>query len=113
MGFTVTVAGAGLITATPASAGGIGDFLAPAFGNGCANQNTSARAAGETRHGTGTAGGNVAGLPVGSPFNQCGGADLPALSGVPGDTSKSVFGLGLKIGAELQAAINGAADSLG
>ncbi|MFI8169805.1 chaplin family protein [Streptomyces sp. NPDC085931] len=42
----------------------------------CANHNTGARADGVTQHGTGTAGGNLAGLPIGSPLNQCGGADL-------------------------------------
>ncbi|MFD5098322.1 chaplin family protein [Streptomyces albidochromogenes] len=110
VGLTAIVGGAGLITATPASAGGIGDFLSPAFGSNCANQNTGAHAAGETRQGTGIAGGNLAGLPVGTPFNQCGGADLP---GVPGDTSRSVFGLGLKIGTELQGALNGETQVLG
>lgn len=35
-----------------------------------------AHAAGGTTHGTGSAGGNLRGLPIGSPLNQCGGADL-------------------------------------
>ncbi|GAA0611802.1 hypothetical protein GCM10010394_47010 [Streptomyces crystallinus] len=65
--------------ATPASAGGIGDFLSPAFGTNCANHNTGAHADGLTHHGTGTAGGNLAGIPVGSAVNQCGGADLPGV----------------------------------
>jgi hypothetical protein len=64
-------------TAAPAAAGGIGDFLSPAFGVSCANLNNGARAAGATTHGTGAADGNLAGLPVGSALNQCGGADVP------------------------------------
>jgi hypothetical protein len=32
---------------------------------------------GRTTHGTGTADGNLAGLPLGGALNQCGGADLP------------------------------------
>ncbi|MER7625795.1 chaplin family protein [Streptomyces sp. NPDC126503] len=68
--------GAPLTIATPAFAGGIGDVLAPAFGTSCANQH-AAHATGNTTHGTGTAAGNLAGLPLGSPLNQCGGADLP------------------------------------
>ncbi|MET9936348.1 MULTISPECIES: hypothetical protein [unclassified Streptomyces] len=68
--------GAGLAGAAPASAGGIGDFLSPAFGVTCANHHTGARADGATAAGTGTAGGNFLGLPLGSALNQCGGADL-------------------------------------
>ncbi len=63
--------------ATPASAGGIGDFLSPAFGTTCANHHSTPRATDTTSAGTGSADGNFLGLPVGSPFNQCGGADLP------------------------------------
>ncbi|MGZ3097144.1 hypothetical protein [Streptomyces sp. H72] len=71
--------GSGLATATPASAGGIGDILSPAFGTTCGNHG-STHATGVTTHTTGAANGNLAGLPIGSPLNQCGGADLP-LSG--------------------------------
>ncbi|WP_353963737.1 chaplin family protein [Streptomyces sp. NBC_00083] len=61
-------------------AGGIGDFLSPAFGTSCANQNTGAHANGATTHGAGSASGNLAGIPLGSPLNQCGGADLPQVN---------------------------------
>ncbi|MFI1677412.1 chaplin family protein [Streptomyces sp. NPDC020607] len=71
---TLTLLGTGHAT-SPAWAGGIGDFLSPAFGTSC-NNHHGARAEGATSHGTGTASANLAGLPVGSPVNQCGGADL-------------------------------------
>ncbi|UFR03032.1 DUF320 domain-containing protein [Streptomyces sp. Go40/10] len=67
--------GTGAALATPASAGGIGDFLSPAFGTSCANHHTRPHADGHTQHGTGTLDGNLAGLPLGSPLNHCGGAD--------------------------------------
>lgn len=76
---TVAALGAGAATAAPASAGGIGDFLSPAFGTSCTNQH-GAHAAGATTQDTGTVGGNLAGLPIGSPVNQCGGADAPVLN---------------------------------
>ncbi|MBT2369703.1 hypothetical protein J7E88_31650 [Streptomyces sp. ISL-10] len=57
----------------------MGDFLSPAFGISCANHDTAPRLDGATRHETGTASGNLAGLPIGSPLNQCGGADLAPL----------------------------------
>lgn len=76
VGVAAVAVGMTLGTATTASAGGIGDFLSPAFGTACANLNNGAHANGLTRSGTGTAGGNLAGLPIGSPLNQCGGADL-------------------------------------
>ncbi|MFJ9698361.1 chaplin family protein [Streptomyces fradiae] len=59
---------------SPAWASGVGDVLSPAFGTDCANHHGT-RADGITTHGTGAANGNLAGLPLGSPFNQCGGAD--------------------------------------
>jgi hypothetical protein len=71
--------GAGVGLAAPASAGGIGGFLSPAFGTLCATHDTGAHADGLTRQGTGTVGGNRAGVPIGSALNQCGGADAPAL----------------------------------
>nr|BAK19903.1 hypothetical protein [Streptomyces rochei] len=70
-------AAAGLATAAPAEAGGLGTFLSPAFGTTCANLNTGAHAHGTTTRGSGTAGGNLAGLPIGSPLNHCGGTDTP------------------------------------
>jgi hypothetical protein len=72
----VAALGTAAAAAAPASAGGIGDFLSPAFGTFCGNHNTGARMAGATTHGTGAANGNIAGLPIGSALNQCGGADL-------------------------------------
>ncbi|MEU6482520.1 hypothetical protein [Streptomyces sp. NPDC046887] len=74
---TSTAAAGGLLTASPATAGGIGDFLSPAFGTSCAND-TGTHLAGATSAGSGTADANVLGLPLGSALNQCGGADLPA-----------------------------------
>ncbi|MER7403010.1 hypothetical protein ABT373_11110 [Streptomyces sp. NPDC000070] len=73
------ILGVGVSLAAPASAGGIGDFLSPAFGTSCANHHTGATARGLTQYGTGTVGGNLAGIPIGSALNQCGGADAPAL----------------------------------
>ncbi|MVO90212.1 DUF320 domain-containing protein [Streptomyces sp. p1417] len=75
-----TTAGMALTVASPASAGGVGDFLSPAFGTDCANHHGS-HAAGTTTRGSGMADSNFAGLPVGSPVNQCGGADLPVQNG--------------------------------
>ncbi|MBM7167576.1 hypothetical protein JQK87_03945 [Streptomyces sp. G44] len=75
--------------ASPAWAGGIGDFLSPAFGNGCTNHH-GVSTNGATTHGTGAANGNFAGLPIGGPTNQCGGADLPTrslFSNIPYDTA--------------------------
>lgn len=76
----VGVVGASTATAAPAAAGGIGDFLSPAFGTACANHYTGAHAEGVTTHGTGAANGNLAGLPLGSALNQCGGADAPLVN---------------------------------
>ncbi|WP_228974759.1 hypothetical protein [Streptomyces sp. DH12] len=100
LGATATLLGAGLAGAAPAAAGGVGDFLSPAFGTACANLNNGAHADGATSHGTGTGGSNVAGVPLSNALNQCGGADAPfvgsfaslAKRGLP--TSAAVFGLG-------------------
>ncbi|MGA4803462.1 chaplin family protein [Streptomyces lavendulocolor] len=67
--------GTGVAAAAPASAGGIGTFLSPAFGTLCANHHGT-QATGTTTQGTGAATGNLAGLPIGSPLNHCGGADV-------------------------------------
>jgi len=89
LGLTTAAISVGLVAATPAAAGGIGDFLSPAFGTSCANQHTGAHATGTTHFGTGAAGGNLAGLPVGSPLNQCGGADLtPGVTKLLSDPDK-------------------------
>ncbi|MGK5640111.1 hypothetical protein ACSNOK_17600 [Streptomyces sp. URMC 126] len=74
LGFTAAIS---LTTASPASAGGIGDVLSPAFGTNCANQHNGIHSNGATTRGTGTASNNVLGLPLGGALNQCGGADLP------------------------------------
>ncbi|MEU1021036.1 hypothetical protein ABZ366_02800 [Streptomyces sp. NPDC005904] len=73
---SATIAGVTLAAAGPASAGGIGDILSPAFGTNCSNLKNGTHASGATTAGTGTADGNLLGLPFGSPLNQCGGADL-------------------------------------
>jgi hypothetical protein len=78
-GVAAAVVGVGLGTAGPASAGGVGDLLSPAFGTACANHHTGARASGATTHGTGAVDGNLAGIPLGGALNQCGGADAPAV----------------------------------
>jgi hypothetical protein len=97
-----TVALGGTLTAAaPAAAGGIGDFLSPAFGVSCTNLNNGARADGATTHGTGAADGNLAGLPVGSALNQCGGADMPQviqLGGGPAKGATDMLGHGLTMG---------------
>ncbi|MFJ7063755.1 chaplin family protein [Streptomyces microflavus] len=80
-------AGTALAGATPASAGGISDFLSPAFGTNCSNLHTGAHGNGETTRGSGSVNGNLAGLPVASPLNQCGGADLDPSSGEDGHIS--------------------------
>ncbi|WP_157882438.1 chaplin family protein [Streptomyces silvensis] len=69
--------GTGFAGVAPAAAGGVGDVLSPAFGTSCANRH-GAHAVGTATHGSGSGDGNLLGLPVGSPLNQCGGADLPA-----------------------------------
>ncbi|MFV0137959.1 hypothetical protein ACLGIH_33075 [Streptomyces sp. HMX87] len=89
---SVTAAGAALTTAAPASAGGVGDFLSPAFGTSCANDH-SARVEGTTTHDTGAANGNLAGLPVGSPLNQCGGADMPDVCSTAQSAASAAQGL--------------------
>lgn len=73
---TATAIAGGILAAAPASAGGIGDVLSPAFGTDCANHH-GAHADGATTAGTGAANGSLLGLPIGSPLNQCGGADVP------------------------------------
>lgn len=80
---SAAVAAAALGTATPAAAGGVGDFLSPAFGTMCDNLNNGAHAIGSTTSGTGTAGGTLAGLPIGNPVNQCGGADASRFQYTP------------------------------
>ncbi|GGS80386.1 hypothetical protein [Streptomyces badius] len=71
--------GTGFAAAEPAAAGGIGDFLSPAFGTGCENHRIGAHATGATTSGSGTASSNTGRLPLLSALNRCGGADAPAL----------------------------------
>ncbi|GGY64251.1 MULTISPECIES: hypothetical protein [Streptomyces] len=73
---------AALGSISPAAAGGVGDFLSPAFDTNCANQRTGADAAGRTTNGTGAANGNLLGLPLGTALNQCGGADTPSITDI-------------------------------
>ncbi|MET9957137.1 chaplin family protein [Streptomyces sp. NPDC006339] len=75
VGVTAAAIGIAGAAASPAMAGGVGDFLSPAFGTTCMNKH-DAHSRGSTTHGTGISNGNLAGLPIGSPANQCGGADL-------------------------------------
>ncbi|MFB7747547.1 hypothetical protein [Streptomyces sp. NPDC056132] len=90
-GVSALALGASLASAIPATAGGVGDFLSPAFGTACGNLNNGARADGVTSSGTGTGGGNLVGLPMGSALNQCGGADLPRPSNIWGTKNIIIF----------------------
>ncbi|MEU4213674.1 hypothetical protein AB0F13_27455 [Streptomyces sp. NPDC026206] len=76
------LAAAQVASAAPASAGGLGGFLSPALGNGCANQHLSAAARGAAVSHPSAAGGNLLGVPVTGPLNQCGGADLPGVTSI-------------------------------
>ncbi|MEU6935194.1 hypothetical protein ABZ943_00535 [Streptomyces rubiginosohelvolus] len=74
--FAAAAIGAGLAAAAPASAGGIGDLLSPAFGTDCENHRIGAQATGATTSGSGTVSNNNGKLPLLGALNQCGGADL-------------------------------------
>ncbi|WP_143203395.1 hypothetical protein [Streptomyces sp. CB02130] len=80
--FTAATVAGSVLAADSAFAGGVGDFLSPAFGTDCANLHTGAHAAGATTHGSGAASANLAGLPIVNPLNQCGGADVDPVSQV-------------------------------
>ncbi|MEV6720403.1 hypothetical protein AB0M94_05675 [Streptomyces xanthochromogenes] len=69
--------GSGLVAAGPAAAGGVGDFLSPAFGTDCENHRIGAQATGATTSGSGTVSNNNGKLPLLGALNQCGGADMP------------------------------------
>ncbi|MEU8465774.1 chaplin family protein [Streptomyces sp. NPDC029003] len=84
LALTAAALGAGALTATPATAGGIGDFLSPAFGTNCANLQNGAHAAGTTTRGSGGLASNLAALPVNNPLNHCGGADFVGQQGQQG-----------------------------
>lgn len=91
-GVGTSVVGLSLATAGPASAGGIGDFLSPAFGTNCANHNSRPHATGTTTAGTGSLDGNLLGIPAGSALNQCGGADAPSTGNMR--TTVEIFSIG-------------------
>ncbi|MER7514049.1 hypothetical protein ACFZBM_34400 [Streptomyces lavendulae] len=78
LALTTAAIGAGLTTAAPATAGGIGDFLSPAFGTDCENHRIGAHATGATTSGSGTVSSNTGKLPLLSALNHCGGADMLA-----------------------------------
>ncbi|MEU9418138.1 hypothetical protein [Streptomyces sp. NPDC048272] len=95
--FVLTAGAAVAAAAAHASAGGIGDILSPAFGTNCANHHTVPHAAGAT--GTGAADGSL----LGSPLNQCGGADMPTGSDADeqhGLANLDTVGVGVLGGAE-------------
>jgi hypothetical protein len=58
-------------------AGGIIVVASPSFSNACTNAGTHTTPHGATTHGPGTAGGLLGQIPITSPLNHCGGADLP------------------------------------
>ncbi|MBZ4320641.1 hypothetical protein [Streptomyces huiliensis] len=73
----LTLSAVALTFGSPARAGGLGaGVLSPAVGNGCAARSAAA-AQGAASRVTSAAGGNVLGLPVSGPLNQCGGAEVP------------------------------------
>ncbi|MFH8343543.1 hypothetical protein [Streptomyces sp. NPDC018045] len=75
LGVVAAVCAQTLAAAAPASAGGVGAFLSPAFGNRCA-QGASPHAAGATAHGAGTGTGLLVGISFGGSVDQCGGTDI-------------------------------------
>ncbi|MET9801576.1 hypothetical protein [Streptomyces sp. NPDC006368] len=81
VGIGCTVVLGALVSAQPASAGGILPIAAPAFGNTC--HNTSQAAAGAAATGSaGTVGGNIAQVPQDDSYQHCGGAELVGLPGL-------------------------------
>ncbi|WP_143655763.1 hypothetical protein [Streptomyces sp. XY006] len=76
-GLVGLVAGAGMLSAAPASAGGIGVIASPAFNNTCVTIDRTNRAVTETAHAAGLLN-NAAQLPLSAPYQHCGGADIPA-----------------------------------
>lgn len=76
LGVIIAAYAGGLAVAVPASAGGVGAFLSPAFGTRCVIQHTAPHAVGAATRGAGTGDGNLAALPFGGSVNQCGGTDI-------------------------------------
>ncbi|WP_189762375.1 hypothetical protein [Streptomyces xanthochromogenes] len=72
--------GAGLAAASPAVAGGVIVVASPSHDNSCFNTD-AAQSRDATRNGSGTAAGLLAALPIETPLNHCGGADLPGSHG--------------------------------
>ncbi|MFC4517301.1 hypothetical protein [Streptomyces ehimensis] len=68
-------AGALLLGASPAVAGGVIVFDSPSVNNTCAQKGMGTR--GRAASAPGSATGDVIGLPAAAPLNHCGGADLP------------------------------------
>ncbi len=75
LALAAAVLATGFTAAAPASAGGIGDFLSPAFGTSCANHKTHTAPQGRAHTDSGGITGLLAQVPATSPVNQCGGAD--------------------------------------
>ncbi|WP_275464569.1 hypothetical protein [Streptomyces noursei] len=72
--------GSGFAAATPAAAGGIIVIASPSFDNSCANQGTRTQPHGHTSKESGSAQGMSAQIPLASPLNHCGGADVPLIN---------------------------------
>ncbi|GAA3126960.1 hypothetical protein ACH4UY_15310 [Streptomyces longwoodensis] len=78
VGLTAVAMGAGIASAEPAAAGGIGVIGSPAFDNTCITIDHTSKAVAETVHTSGFLN-NVAQLPLSNPYQHCGGADLGPL----------------------------------
>lgn len=74
-GLVSVVAGTGMLSAAPASAGGIGTIGGPAFDNTCVTIEHTNMAVGETVHAPGLLN-NVVQVPLSRPYQHCGGADI-------------------------------------
>ncbi|MER6190121.1 chaplin family protein [Streptomyces cyaneofuscatus] len=76
------VAGTALIPAGAAHANVVGIGNAT-FGNACVNHGGTAAAAGATVSGSGLGSGNVAGLPLSLPRNDCGNSGIICIALIP------------------------------
>ncbi|MER5780437.1 hypothetical protein ABT104_01735 [Streptomyces mobaraensis] len=76
--FLAVLGAAHTAAAAPARAGGIGDALSPAMGNGCVTHRGDTSVNGGAGGSRGSTAGNRLGVPFAGSTNQCGGADLPA-----------------------------------
>ncbi|GAA2651168.1 hypothetical protein [Streptomyces lunalinharesii] len=75
LGVTTVALGAGLATAAPATAGGIGVFASPAFDNTCITLHRTTRAVGRMVNQP-AIGSNLLQAPVQVPYQHCGGAEV-------------------------------------